>query len=202
MKITAIKQQVRQAGRYSIFVEGKYAFSLSDVGLLNSKLVVGQALSPEEIKSLKQTSVDDKLLGKVLRYAMMRPRSEWEITAYLKKNHSPAPLQEKILNKLRDNKVLDDGAFARSWVASRRLLKPVSRRRLIQELLAKHVSSEIIDLVLAEDSAETSEQATLKELVERKRRQTKYQDNQKLMQYLARQGFSYDDIKAVVLNKD
>jgi SOS response regulatory protein OraA/RecX len=37
-------------------------------------------------------------------------------------------------------------------------------------------------------------------VIERKRRQTKYQDDTKLMQYLARQGFGYDDIKSALQN--
>ena len=44
MKITDIKAQVRRAGRYSIFVDGKYAFSLSDTALLEQKLKLGQEL--------------------------------------------------------------------------------------------------------------------------------------------------------------
>ena len=56
--------------------------------------------------------------------------------------------------------------------------------------------ADVIEPVLKED--ETDERATLRELVERKRKQTKYQDTMKLMQFLARQGFNYDDIKAVL----
>ena len=45
-----------------------------------------------------------------------------------------------------------------------------------------------------------NELEVLKELIERKRKQTKYKDDLKLMQYLTRQGFSYDHIKTA-LNK-
>ena len=47
--------------------------------------------------------------------------------------------------------------------------------------------------VLAEDKVDEFE--VLKAEVEKKRRQPKYQDDLKLMQYLARQGYTYDDIK-------
>ena len=196
MKITAIRQQQRQQGRYSIFVAGKYSFSLSESALLESKLVSGQELSPEQVKEFKQLSNDDKLYGRALRYAAMRPHSRWEMESYLQRKKSDPLLCQRILNKLSDLGLIDDLAFARSWVASRRLLKPVSRRRLTQELRQKRVSSDVIEAVLKED--ETDERATLRELVERKRKQTKYQDTMKLMQFLARQGFNYDDIKSVL----
>ncbi len=196
MKITAIKQQVKQQGRYSIFVEGKYSFSLSEAALLDSKLASGQELTEVQVREFKQLSVDDKLYNRALRYAAMRPRSNWEIESYLQRKKADPLLAQQIVNKLSKIGLLEDTAFARSWIASRRLLKPVSRRRLIQELRQKRVPDEVTEAALAED--ETDELATLRELIERKRKQSKYQDNLKLMQFLARQGFNYDDIKTVL----
>lgn len=196
MKITAIKAQIRQQGRFSIFLEGKYAFSLSDQALLDSKIVPGQELTAPEVERLKQLSADDKLLGAALRYAMLRPRSNWEMETYLRRKNVTPLLLQKILSKLSDLRLLDDAAFAKAWIDSRRLLKPVSHRRLVAELRAKRIPEEIAKQALEGD--DTDERAVLKELVARKRKQTKYQDNTKLMQYLARQGFNYDDIRSVL----
>lgn len=196
MKITAITQQDKLKNRYSIFVEGKYAFSLSDTALLEHKLVQGQELTKDEVAKYKEISKEDKLYSQTLRYTALRPRSRWEIESYLKRKDVPAPLQDIILNKLSNLGFIDDCAFAESWVQNRRLLKPISKRRLLMELRQKKVSDEIIQELFAED--ETDEQETLRELVQRKRKQTKYQNDLKLMQYLVRQGFSYNDIKTVL----
>lgn len=200
MKVTGIKQQEKLKGRYSIFVDEKYAFSLSDTALLDTKLYVGQDLTEQELKEYKELSADDKIYNLVLRYLAIRPRSKWEIETYLARKHSPPPLQEKILNKLSINSLINDKAFAESWVANRRLLKPMSVRRLQLELKQKRISEEIIQQVLAAD--ETDEKAVLKELITRKRKQSKYQDNEKLMAYLSRQGFNYGDIKDVFAEID
>ena len=200
MKITAIKQQIKQQRRYSIFVEGKYSFSLSDTALLESKLVNGQELTEREVQNFKKRSLDDKLYDRVLQYLALRPRSTWEIEQYLKRKQADPDVSQQIVNKLSDRGLVDDESFARSWVANRRLLKPISHRRLLQELRQKHVPNEITELVLAED--DTDEQTTLRELVVRKRKQSRYQDDLKLMQFLARQGFNYDDIKTVLHEKD
>ncbi len=200
MKITSIKQQIKRQGRYSIFIAGKYAFSLSDSALLESGLHNGQELSDAKIRELKQTSADDKLYNNALAYIARRPRSVWEMQQYLRQKNASPPLSTTILNKLSNNKLLDDQEFARSWVASRRLLKPTSRRRLVQELRAKRLADEIIERVLAED--DTDERTTLHELIVRKRRQSRYQDDQKLMQYLAGQGFNYSDIKIALHDSD
>jgi regulatory protein len=197
MKITSIKQQVKKQGRVSIFIDGAYAFALSESGLLESKLFKGQELTPEDIHRLKEHSDTDTLYGKVLRFVALRSRSEWEIQQYLLRKHASPATSQAILTKLRKAGMINDVAFASMWVENRHLLKPTSRRRLIQELRAKHVTNDAIELVLAAD--ETDEQAILKELISKKLRQVKYRDDSlKLMQYLARQGFNYDDIKSAL----
>ncbi|MGH7194806.1 MAG: hypothetical protein ACREJM_14920, partial [Candidatus Saccharimonadales bacterium] len=77
---------------------------------------------------------------------------------------------------------------------------PMSRRKLGQELRAKRISDDVAARALDEDDAD--EQDILAELISRKRKQARYQDDQKLMQYLAGQGFGYGDIKAALEASD
>lgn len=200
MNITAIKQQERLKGRYSIYADEKYVFSLSEGALLDEKLYIGMELSREQVKDYKKLSADDKAYGLTLAYVARRPRSEWELRDYLRRKGYDEVVSEQIMERLRTLGFVNDESFARSWVDNRRLLKPVSKRRLQQELRQKRVSDEVISKVLQED--ETDEQDTLRQLITRKRKQTRYQDNQKLMQYLARQGFNYDDIKSAMADTE
>ncbi len=196
MKITAITQQQRRSDRYSIFVDGKFSFSLSAQTLLESGLRNGQELQPAELHQLKNDARYDKAYYRTLELIVRRKRSEWEITQYLKRKGYDEELAFQLTKKLRQEGYINDKAFAASWIENRRLLKSISRRRLKQELRSKRVSDEIIETTLGSDT--TNERVVLEELVRSKKRQTKYQDDLKLMQYLARQGFNYDDIKAVV----
>jgi regulatory protein len=197
LKITGIKQQAKRADRYSIFVEGKYSFSLSEGALLDSKLASGQELTKEQIGEFKKLSDDDKIYNQALRWVAMRPRSEWEIDFYLrhKKKVSPA-LIERTLNKLSNIGLIDDFKLAQAWVNDRKFLRPTSRRKMMLELRKKHISGDVIEEVLKGDDGD--ERTALSEVIASKRRQSKYQDDLKLMQYLARQGFNYDDIKAAL----
>lgn len=194
MKITAIKQQVKRADRYSIYVDEKYAFSLSEGELLSQGLASGQELDKLRLKELKETSANDKAYGNALRYAVMRPRSLWEMRTYLQRKQVEEPVAQQITERLQRNGLLDDLGFARAWVANRRLLKSTSKRRLVLELKQKHVPEDVINEAMKEDTA--SERDILRELVEKRR--ARYADKAKFMQYLARQGFSYDDIKTVL----
>ncbi len=198
MKITAIKQQVKRQDRYSVFVDGAYAFSLSEGGLIESRLASGQELTGAELQALKQSAGLDKAYGNALRYVAMRPRSEWELRDYFRRKSIDDDAATQIATRLRGLHMLDDLEFARAWVANRRTLKATSKRRLQLELKQKHVPEDIIDRVLRDD--ETSERDVLRQLIAKK--QARYPDRQKFMQYLARQGFSFDDIKAALQEQE
>lgn len=193
MNITAVKQQERLKGRYSVYIDGKYAFSLSADTLLSTKLTVGQELDAAALKAYKRLSQDDKAYSLALAYVARRMRSEGELRDYFRRKGYDAPLSEQLLQKLTELGLVDDAKFSDAWVRNRRLLRGTSTRRLRQELRAKHVADDTIRQSLATD--EVDDQAVLRELVAKKRRQTRYRDDQKLMQYLARQGFGYDDIR-------
>lgn len=196
MNITAIKQQERLKGRYSVYVDDRYAFSLSADALLEERLHQGREIDAAQLKAYKKLSQDDKAYNLALAYVARRLRSEWELGDYFRRKGYDPELSRQILDKLKNLGLVDDEKFARAWVNDRRLLKAVSKRRLTQELRQKRIADDIIEVVLAEDEAD--ERTVLRELVVRKRQQSRYQDDLKLMQYLARQGFNYDDIKSVL----
>jgi len=198
--ITAIKQQERLKGRYSIYIDDKYAFSLSADALLDAKIAAGLAVSEPQLKAYKELSADDKAYSLALAYVVRRMRSEGELKDYFRRKGYEEALSEVLLARLSRLGLVDDAKFAEAWVRNRRLLKPVSKRRLLQELRQKHIASEIVEQVLKD--AEADEVTVLKELIARKRKQLKYQDNLKLMQYLARQGFGYDDIKSALIDEE
>ena len=198
MRITDIKAQVKRNDRYSIYGDGKYVFSLSENELLNSGIKIKQEYDGEELEKLQMTVVLDKAYDRSLNMISRRPRSIWEMRQYLKQKDYDDNVIEEILNKLSNRKYLDEEKFAEAWLRDRRILKRTSKRRLQQELRAKKVSDSIIQKVLAEDEAD--EQDILRELIEKKRMQSRYQDDQKLIQYLIRQGFNYSDIKDLISN--
>ena len=196
MKITDIKQQVKRQDRYSIYVDEKYSFSLSENELMLQGLRIGQEFNKGEFEKVKQTALEDKAYMQAISMIARRKRSKWEMEQYLKRKSYSDNTINKILNKLSNTKLLDDKEFARAWVDNRRLLKQTSQRRLWQELKQKRVPDSVISEVLEYD--EIDEKQVLAEIVEKKKTQSRYQDGEKLIAYLLRQGFNYGDIKEVI----
>ncbi|GAC1387697.1 MAG: recombination regulator RecX [Candidatus Saccharimonadales bacterium] len=194
MIITAIRSQVKRPDRYSVYVDNEFCCTFSGSELLHLGIHTGQSITELELDDLKNGSQRDKAYHQGLDLILRRVRSEWELREYLKRKAYAPSIIEAVTQKLVDNSYLNDEDFARRWIENRRLLKSTSKRRLRQELLQKHVASEIIDQALTHDA--TDERQVLAQLISKKR--NLYPDKLKLMQYLIRQGYHYDDIKNVL----
>ena len=215
MKITDISLQAKNPDRVNVSVDGKYRFSLDvlQVGELGVK--IGKEYSDEELHELETESQFGKLYGRALEYSLLRPHSVREVRDYLyrktltkkyrdrqgevreKQGYSPT-LTSRVLEKLQQKNYVNDEDFARWWIENRNLAKGTSLRKLTAELRAKGVASSIIDEVLGETARNDEDE--LSKIIAKKR--DKYNDDQKLMAYLARQGFSYDNITSALSNEE
>jgi len=209
MKITALTSQQKDPNRINVMVDGTYRFSLDISQVVSLGVKVGQEYSEKELTEIEGESQFGKLYARALEYCLMRPHSAREVRDYLwrktratkyksrqtgeikEREGYATELVERVFDKLVDKSYVDDESFARFWVENRNQTKGASRRKLEAELRAKGVSQEIIAQQLSE--SERTDDSELQKVIAKKR--NKYQDEQKLMQYLARQGFSYDDIK-------
>jgi regulatory protein len=194
--ITAIKAQLKNSDRVSIYVDSAYSFSLSKNQLLELGLVRGQELSDVDLAKAQRLSDYGKLLERTLSFVLLRPHSRKEVTQYLNRKKIEPDEQSAIVDYLMRHNYIDDAQFAKAWVRSRLQTKQMSKRRLVMELKQKGINE--ADITLAFTIEDHNEQAILLELIAKKARQTRYQDQQKLMQYLARQGFGFDDIKSAL----
>lgn len=212
MKITGISQQQRDPNRINVHVDGKYRFSLDINQVVDIGIKVGNEYSEAELAELENESQFSRLYMRTLEYCLMRPHSSREIRDYMyRKTMSKKvrnkrtgdlydrpgvskELTERVFERLVKKGYIDDEKFARYWIENRNLSKGASRRKLQAELQAKGVERQVIDTLLAK--TQRTDESELQKVIAKK--SARYPDEQKLMQYLARQGFSYDDIKSAL----
>jgi regulatory protein len=204
VKITAISSQQKDKNRVNVMVDGKYRFSLDIFQVADLGIGVGKDYSDAELTLLETESQFGKVYARALEYCLMRPHSAREVRDYLyrktrdtrtktgdiRKGVSP-DITARAFDRLVAKGYIDDEKFTRYWVENRNLTKGASQRKLQAELRAKGVESSIIERLLANSSRTDDDE--LQKIIAKKRR--RYPDEQKLMQYLARQGFGYDAIK-------
>lgn len=198
MKITALKAQVKNQARVSVFVDGKYSFSVNQSQLLDLKIRTGLELDEASLAKFKQASDFGKYYERLLNYVTIRPRSEKEVRDYCwRKKIGPEDV-ELLVEKLKTRNYVNDEYFAKAWVQSRGLGKKTSAKKLRLELKQKGISDDTINSAL--EASVFDEQLALKNLIAKKSKNSKYaNDRQKLAQYLIRQGFSYDTVKQELL---
>jgi regulatory protein len=192
MQITKIAEQVKNPNRVSVFVDGKYSFSLNLDQLLETKLKVGQEIDEAELKEFVKLSQVGKLKMRTLEWLMIRPHSAKELKDYLRRKKVEPEEADKLIEYFQISNYQNDATFAKWWL-EQRLAKHKSLSFIRFELRSKGVSSEVIQSAL--EAGAVNEEQILKELITKKRRQAKYQDNQKLTEYLLRQCFNYSLIK-------
>lgn len=211
MKITSISVQIKNPDRVNVSVDGRFRFSLAISQVVDLGIKVGKEYSEGELAEIEGESEFGKLYAQALEYCLMRPHSVREVRDYLWKKTRPSKYKsrtglikehtgvneetiERIFNRLVERDYVNDEKFARWWTENRNQRKGTSLRKLAGELRAKGVASHIIEAVLDESSR--TDEDELQKIIAKKR--SRYTDDQKLMQYLARQGFSYDDIKTAL----
>lgn len=195
MKISAIKQQIKNPERVSIFVDDKYSFSLSLDELLQQKLKNGDELNQADVKRLKKISDDGKLKMRSLEWLLSRPRSTREFRDYLYRKKAEPELSESFIKDFTERGYLNDQKFG-EWFVELQQRRNKSDRAIRAELFKKGIDRELVDELLADSS---SEPARLKALVAKKSKLPRYQkDPQKLTEYLVRQGFAWSEVKAAL----
>jgi regulatory protein len=193
--VTDIKKQKRRDARYNIYLDGEYAFALSDLDLSTSGIRVGQTLGPHDVEQFKNDADQAKAYALAVRFIGVRPRSTREVVDYLRRKGFEGGEADVAVERLESSGLLNDRVFAESWVTNRNALRPRSRRMLAQELLAKGVASDVVQPVLDAMMGQDDEARVAAQVVRKKRKLPGYQDERKLTEYLLRQGFSYEAIK-------
>lgn len=214
--ITQLTAGLQNPNRVNVFVDGKFTLSLDVSQVIDFGVKVGEKLSEERLQELQRASEFGKLYQRALEWALTRPHSVRETRDYLKRRQQkraqtnrkrlndelkPYPeIKDAVINlvleRLQERGYIDDRKFAEYFVENRFTKKGVSRKRLELELRKKGVAEEIIESALAESVRD--ERAELEKMIQKKWRRY---DKVKLISYLVRQGFRYDDAKEAVEQK-
>ncbi len=103
---------------------------------------------------------------------------------------------EKVLNRLKELKYIDDAAFARDYISTRIKLNPRGRRLLNVELLRKGVAKKVIDHAL--ENADINEIVLAARVIQKRKSRfsplTHYKNKAKMIRFLVSRGFSSDAI--------
>ena len=200
MLITKIERQKKRTSRKSVFIDGSFAFGVSDDVMLKFALHEGVQLEKGTIEKILATEHEETAKQKALRFLSIRPRSKQEIRDYLLRKEFPADTAEKVIARLETLNMLNDLAFARMVCRDTLAKKPVGAKMLRRGLIMKGVPRDIVETVIAEFSSPEIELQMAVKAAERQSvrigRSSKHLDSdhikKKILDYLVRRGFAFD----------
>ncbi|HTK82035.1 MAG TPA: RecX family transcriptional regulator [Bacteroidota bacterium] len=206
MLITNIEPQKRSPRRVNIYLDDEFAFGIQADVLAKFGLREGDELDKEAVGRV--LLVEERTLAKnqALRYLGTRRRTEKEIRdKLLEKEFTPATI-ESVLADLIARGLVNDAEFVKAFVHDAQMRKPAGKRLLQMKLRSKGISPALLKTLLNDEmSPEQEEALALKEaekIIGKYNTSRKSVDpprqQQRLIQHLARRGFSWSAISPVV----
>ncbi|MCX7955535.1 MAG: RecX family transcriptional regulator [Patescibacteria group bacterium] len=141
------------------------------------------------------------LLNKAYFFLKFRPRTEKEIRDYLCKKiiktHWSRDDVEKVIEKLKEQGLIDDEKFVEMYIKNRLLLKPKGKNLLKKELILKGINNDLIEkyFSLNQIDEENVAFAILKKRWSRFKNLDFKRKLEKSLRFLVSKGFSYETAK-------
>lgn len=155
----------------------------------------------------------EKYYNRALRFLSYRPRSEKEVRDNLRRVKSrrgrkkveevDESLIDQVIQKLKEQKFLNDDEFAKWWIEQRTTVRPRSFRVIKIELRQKGIANDISESQMSNAKFQMTNESTLvRKLIEKRLPRYQGLDRkvqwEKLAGFLGRRGFDYDTIKSAL----
>jgi regulatory protein len=201
-RITALEPDPRRPGAVRLEIDG-IRFGAVPRHLVDSEqLALGREVDPDLQDRLGAAADAEAAYRTALRALEIRSFARADLTRRLIRKGHPRPAVEAALQRVQEQGLLDDAAYARTYVQTR-AARGRGPLRLTRDLLSMGVERSVIDRALAAEWPEGSDQTVVPLALARKRagqlgglpRQIK---RRRVMAYLARRGFVGREISELV----
>jgi regulatory protein len=191
-RITAVEPDPRRKGAVRVYFDGKHRWTtaLEDVQELRVGIVADEAA----LAMLERAADTEGALRSALRSLARRAHARNDLDRRLRRKEHPPAAITIALDRLTDQGLIDDEAYARGYVETR-AARGRGPMRVKRDLMAMGVERSIVDLALGtawpkevepEELARTLAAKRLKQLGTKLPRQAL---RRRLIQYLGRRGF-------------
>jgi regulatory protein len=199
-KITELRPLNKDPSRIAIKLAGIYLGALPLDRVNQLQLTEGKYLTPAFVRQLADAIEEADCRWQALNLLSYRPRSVAEMRRRLSQKGFGKYLVERIIKSLLEKGYLNDAEFARTLVKSgTEGERPQGSFVLRRKLWQAGIDDETAQQGLAEIESEYENcKRAADGVLKRYNRLPKLKARQRLYGYLARRGFSVDDIKLVI----
>ena len=199
MKILKYKKKAN--GKYSIFLDDGREFVFYEETILQYNLLLTKEIDEKDLLSIHQTNLSYDVYYVALNSIKNRYKSVFELRVFLRKKEYPDDMIDLAIDKLIQQKYLDDRSFAKSYINVQMMTSSHGPNRIKKDLLDKKVDSSIIDEELVVYDEETQKEK-IRKMIEKGIKTNHSRGGlvlkQKIVNDLKIQGFDYDVISSVI----
>ena len=199
MKITSVEKNKKNKDRLSVFIDGRFSFTISEDDYLSLNLYDSSEITEETIEYIKETLNFREAKSKAVRFLSMKLRTEKEVYEKLINDGYDPDSTEKVIEELKAIGYINNKLYAQKYIYDRSKLKPLSKKMMRLELLSRGIPEETADEVLEDWKVEDS--VVAENLLKRKFGKYDMNDEKtlrKAFMFLVHRGFSRDTIKEVL----
>lgn len=207
MIITAVEKNKKYKDRLSVFIDGKFAFTISEEEFISMNLYEDSDLTEETVDYIKNTLNFREAKSRAVRYLSLKIRTGQEVVKKLRDEGFDNDCVDGVVNELKAIGYINDKLYAQKYVYDRNKLKPLSKKLMKRELVTRGISESIADEVL--DDWKVEDFAVAESLLKKKFGKYDLRDAKimkKAMMFLMHRGFSrsiiIEAMKDIILDND
>lgn len=159
MQITKIERQKKDKERYSLYIDGEYAFGVSETTLIQFGLYRSQPIDEATVLAIKESETGQRVYAKAVNYLSFSLRTEQEVRVFLQKKledieGADEAKIEATIERLRQQGYIDDANYACCFVRDAASIARKGPMVIRQDLTKKGVAPADIEIGLDEYTSE------------------------------------------------
>ena len=204
-RIKEIKTQVRHPDRRTIIFDDGTFIGISEEVLLSNPVHPGDELTPNKLKQLTNSEQKQKLRNSALNLLSFRMRSLSELKQRLLKKGYDVQDIEPLLEEFDAKNILNDSefalAFSRDKIRSKGIGPSILKVELSNHHLPRNLVEDTVNRMYTEFPIDTLLGNHLKKKKICRNSQLQEREKNRIVNFLKRKGFSWDDISRVFVDK-
>ena len=197
--MTVTKVEAVTKTRYKVYLDDQFAFVLYKGELTRFHVAVGNELDEESYRKIRGEIILKRAKLRALHLLNDMSRTEVQLRQKLKLGGYPDDIVEEAIAYVKSFGYVNDAAYARNFIESRKEKK--SQKEIYAQLCQKGLDRDEIDQAFEECYGRDDARSAIAAILEKKKYNPETADmteTRKIMGYLTRKGFSYEDIRQVI----
>lgn len=198
-----IKQIKKQSDKYKIVLENNEIITTYDEVILKNNILYKKDLDDKIINEIKKENEYYEMLNKTIKYIKTKLRSEKEIIDYMNKQKIEETNQQKIIKKLKEQKLINDKLYIQAYIHDKITFSNDGPNKIKKELIKNKLEENDIEEELIKINKEKIKEKLEKLITKKISINTKYSNSmlkQKLLNHFINLGYDKNDILYILEN--